>query len=111
MSRPRYEVIVAGAGMVGASAALALAARGMSVALIEPVPAATSPGPDPDADYDLRVSAISPRSRSILQRLGIRFPKNMLLIRRSMWNTRATPRNKSNTPPRLWRRSASTWRC
>jgi len=66
----RYDVIVAGAGMVGACAALALAARGMRVALIEPAPPASAPG-DSTPDYDLRVSAISPRSRQILQQLGI----------------------------------------
>jgi ubiquinone biosynthesis UbiH/UbiF/VisC/COQ6 family hydroxylase len=65
----RYDVIVAGAGMVGACAALALAARGMRVALIEAAPA---PAPvDSTQDYDLRVSAISPRSRQILRQLGI----------------------------------------
>ena len=69
MNSARYDVIVAGAGMVGASAALALAARGMRVALIEaaPVPAPS----DATLEYDLRVSAISPRSRRILCQLGI----------------------------------------
>jgi ubiquinone biosynthesis UbiH/UbiF/VisC/COQ6 family hydroxylase len=69
VNAPRYDVIVAGAGMVGACAALALAARGMRVALIEAAPA---PVPsDATLDYDLRVSAISPRSRQILMQLGI----------------------------------------
>lgn len=69
MSSARFDVVVAGAGMVGGSAALALAARGMRVALVEAAPAA-APAPSP-AQYDLRVSAISPRSRAILQQLGI----------------------------------------
>ena len=69
MSSPRYDAIVAGAGMVGAGAALALALRGMRVALIEAMP---SPQPvAADADYDLRVSAISPRSSGILRDLGV----------------------------------------
>ncbi len=69
MNSARYDAIVAGAGMVGACAALALAARGMRVALIEAAPA---PAPsDAMLDYDLRVSAISPRSRRILRQLGI----------------------------------------
>jgi 2-octaprenylphenol hydroxylase len=66
----RFDAMVAGAGMVGASAALALAARGMRVALIE----AAAPTPterDATVDYDLRVSAISPRSRRMLRQLGI----------------------------------------
>jgi len=65
----RYDVIVAGAGMVGACAALALAARGMRVALIEALQAAAPV--DTLQEYDLRVSAISPRSRRVLQQLGI----------------------------------------
>ena len=70
MSGHRYDVIVAGAGMVGSCAALALAGRGMRVALIEAAPsqAAVTAADEP---YDLRVSAISPRSRQILQQLGV----------------------------------------
>lgn len=70
MNSGRYDVIVAGAGMVGASAALALAERGMRVALIEAA-APTSAQRDATGDYDLRVSAISPRSRRMLQQLAI----------------------------------------
>lgn len=65
-----YDAIVAGAGMVGACAALALAGRGMRVALVEPA-GVVAPPTATAADYDLRVSAISPRSRQLLQRLGI----------------------------------------
>ena len=64
-----FDIVIAGAGMVGSCAAFALAANGFRVALVEPMPAhdfaATS------TDYDLRVSAISPRSRAILEGLGI----------------------------------------
>jgi 2-octaprenylphenol hydroxylase len=64
-----FDIVISGAGMVGACAAYALAENGFRVALIE---AAPPPGDDgPDADYDLRVSAISPRSRAILEGLGI----------------------------------------
>ena len=69
MSR-QFDVIVAGAGMVGSCAALALAARGMRVALIEAAPPLAQDS-DPERPYDLRVSAISPRSRHLLQQLGI----------------------------------------
>ena len=68
MSAPDYDVVVAGAGMVGACAAFALASRGMQVALVEPAPAAAPV--EPGSPYDLRVSAISPQSRRALTRLG-----------------------------------------
>ena len=70
MSGHRYDVIIAGAGMVGSCAALALAQRGMRVALIEAAPP-RAPVSAEDEPYDLRVSAISPHSRQILQQLGI----------------------------------------
>jgi len=69
VSSPDFDVIVAGAGMVGACTAFALAQRGMRVALVEPTPAQAQA--EPPAQYDLRVSAISPGSRRILQQLGI----------------------------------------
>lgn len=70
MSSSSFDIAVVGAGMIGASAAIALAGKGYRVAIIE-----TAPPPESDnladADYDLRVSAISPDSRDILQQLGI----------------------------------------
>ena len=67
MNSREFDVVIVGAGMVGASAAIALARNGLKIALIE---AAPPPRADADAEYDLRVSAISPRSRAILERLG-----------------------------------------
>jgi len=66
----KFDIIVAGAGMVGASAALSLAGCGFRVALIEParIDYGSTAGKD---HYDERVSAISPMSRQILTRLGI----------------------------------------
>ena len=69
MNSARFDTVVVGAGMVGACAALALAGRGMRVALVEAAPA-TKAEAQP-REYDLRVSAISPRSREILRQLGV----------------------------------------
>lgn len=60
-----YDVIVAGAGMVGSALACALAESGVRVALLERWP----PSP-PGAETALRVSALSPASQRLLDRLG-----------------------------------------
>lgn len=62
-----YDVIVVGAGMVGATLACALGVSHLKVALIE----GQSPKDfDPQGDYDLRVSAITLASRAIFENLG-----------------------------------------
>lgn len=66
----RFDIIVAGAGMVGASAALSLAKAGFRIALIEPNEISSADKADDDA-YDLRVSALSPSSQQILGQLGV----------------------------------------
>ncbi len=63
----QFEIIIVGGGMVGAAAALGLARQGRRVALIERHP------PEPfhtEQAMDLRVSAISHASVSLLQDLG-----------------------------------------
>ena len=70
MSSGNYDIVVVGAGMVGASVAFALAASGYRVAIVETARPTESDEVTGD-QYDLRVSAISPRSRGILDRLGI----------------------------------------
>ncbi|MDH5353914.1 MAG: UbiH/UbiF/VisC/COQ6 family ubiquinone biosynthesis hydroxylase [Gammaproteobacteria bacterium] len=66
----RFDIAVAGAGMVGACAALALANTGFRVALVEPAESEPKSKADDEA-YDLRVSALSPTSQQILQQLGV----------------------------------------
>lgn len=62
-----YDVIVVGAGMVGATLACALGASQLKVALIEGRPPVDF---DPHGEYDLRVSAITLASRAIFENLG-----------------------------------------
>lgn len=62
-----FDFVVAGGGMVGAATAIGLAQQGFRVAVVEshqPVPFHSS------QPANLRVSAISPNSISLLQQLG-----------------------------------------
>lgn len=70
MSTARFDIVVVGAGMVGACAALALAQNGYRIALVEAVEALPEQAAE-TAEYELRVSAISPGSREILSRFGV----------------------------------------
>jgi len=65
-----YDVLVAGAGLVGLSLAAALAAAGRSVALADRAAVIPPPGAAGDDDWDTRVYAISPGSVAFLSSLG-----------------------------------------
>ncbi|MGE5321078.1 MAG: UbiH/UbiF family hydroxylase [Hyphomicrobiaceae bacterium] len=65
MSGERYQVVIVGAGLVGAAAALALARQGLQVALVERQPPLA-----PDAAWDTRIYAISPASQRFLEGIG-----------------------------------------
>ena len=65
MSGERYQVVIVGAGLVGAAAALALGRQGLRIALVE-----RQPPHGPDETWDTRIYAISPASQRFLQRLG-----------------------------------------
>lgn len=66
----RFDIIIAGAGMVGACCALSMARQGFKVAIIEPNES-VSTIPTSDEEYDLRVSALSPLSQRLLAQLGV----------------------------------------
>lgn len=67
MSGNRFDVVVVGAGMVGATVALGFARKNLQVALVEPfVPSPFESEQAPDA----RVSAISLASETLMQNLG-----------------------------------------
>jgi 2-octaprenylphenol hydroxylase len=63
----RFDVIIVGAGMVGATLACALGDSRLKVALLD----ARAPTPPRRDDYELRVSALTLASRTLLQNLGV----------------------------------------
>lgn len=65
---PDYDVLIAGAGLVGLALAPALAGTGLKVALADRAPVAV---PDAEAaSWDARVYAVSPGSAAFLRSLG-----------------------------------------
>jgi 2-octaprenylphenol hydroxylase len=67
-----FDVTIIGAGIAGSALAVALSDSGLSIALVEaqPLPE-TLPDPEPTVSgFDPRVSALTPNSQSLLQRLG-----------------------------------------
>ncbi len=69
----RFDVVISGAGIVGATLALSLRDQGLAVALLEARPASTESLPAELGldQFDPRVSALTPRSRSQLDELGV----------------------------------------
>lgn len=64
---PRYDVIIAGAGLTGSTLALALLKSGAGVVMVDPDPAGEPCAPD----GDLRASAVSPSSVALWRALGL----------------------------------------
>jgi len=62
----RYDVLIAGGGMVGGTLACALGDSGLKVGVIEPQAATTPP-----TGYDLRVSAITLASQTVFENIGV----------------------------------------
>jgi 2-octaprenylphenol hydroxylase len=68
MSADRFDVVIAGAGLVGLALAPALARTGLRVALVDRA-AVAAPESDPET-WDQRVYAISPGSATFLRSIG-----------------------------------------
>lgn len=67
VSNQRYDLIVVGGGMVGASLVRALAGLGLSIAVVEAFPLAAAEQPS----YDDRAIALAYGAREILRGLGV----------------------------------------
>ncbi len=68
----RFDIAVIGAGIAGSALATALSGKGLSIALVE-AQSLAQPGLPVERDlqhFDPRVSAITPRSRLLLEELG-----------------------------------------
>lgn len=68
MSKPGYDVLIVGGGMVGATLACALGEKAINVAMVDTQAPAMS---WPDEGYDMRVSAITRATQRILETLGV----------------------------------------
>tara|TARA_B100001093_G_scaffold96839_1_gene88808 strand:+ start:166 stop:1380 length:1215 start_codon:yes stop_codon:yes gene_type:complete len=67
IKRSTHDIIICGGGMIGAATALQLASSGVRVALIESASAVKFL---PSQPFDLRVSALSPQTVSLLNSIG-----------------------------------------
>ena len=67
MGELEFDIIIVGAGLVGAAFARALQHSGLKLALVEN----STPQPPQDASWDSRIYAISPGNAAFLSQLGI----------------------------------------
>jgi 2-octaprenylphenol hydroxylase len=63
----QYDIVIVGGGMVGATLACALGETKLRIAVID----GSAPAKTESADYDLRVSAITPGSKTLFETIGI----------------------------------------
>jgi 3-demethoxyubiquinol 3-hydroxylase len=90
-----FDVLVVGGGMVGAALGCCLGNSGLKVAIIEDT---LPPAYEPDQEFDLRVSALSIASRTIMETVGA-------------WTGLASRRLCPFRRMLVWERSGSTEFC
>ncbi|MBT6327099.1 MAG: 2-octaprenyl-3-methyl-6-methoxy-1,4-benzoquinol hydroxylase, partial [Candidatus Thioglobus sp.] len=61
-----FDIIIAGGGMVGQSFALSMADQDLKIAIVEP----NNSNPTLNDQFHTRVSAITPKSENLLEKLG-----------------------------------------
>lgn len=75
MTQTKYDVVIVGGGMVGATLACALnaspATQNLSVLIIDAQPQSDTSKAAPHPSFDSRSTALSAASRSILERAGL----------------------------------------
>ncbi len=86
----KTDILISGAGMVGAITALTLAEQGHSIVLIDQAPISTF---DADKPHQLRVSAIAHKNLQLLQKLNV-LP-NMIQHRLGFYNKMKVWDNRS----------------
>jgi 2-octaprenylphenol hydroxylase len=66
-----YDVVIVGAGLIGAAMATALRHSGLRLALLDSQPLQASPATVTALEFDPRVSAITPASQALFESLGV----------------------------------------
>ncbi len=77
-----YDVVIVGAGLIGAAMATALRQTGLRLALLDSQPLLAGPATVTALEFDPRVSAITPESQALFESLG---------VWRAMQNSRVSP--------------------
>lgn len=70
-AKTEYDLIIVGAGLIGAAMALALRDSGLRIALLDSQPLMVGAPPANTVEFDPRVSAITPASQALFESLGV----------------------------------------
>lgn len=66
-----YDVVIVGAGLIGAAMAIALRQTGLRLAMLDSQPLLAGPATVTALEFDPRVSAITPASQAFFESLGV----------------------------------------